>query len=293
MKDLSRNFFKAETVKLFGAVLLPIFLLGIVLGAMNVQVLRMEIERGFRAGTGYLMEELENMTTDIESLNESLTTNPALTLRLKTYMQHAANEGLQDSEFAGFNAIQDLIYASIRQDPYVDSAYIYYEDGASYFISSQGRLSNLEEYFDTQWHQSYLKADLFLRMWKEPRHQVDAEGICHDGLTIYQRIFAGGVSGSDRGLLVLNLNQARIERMLEDPDDQAYVGAFVVDDAGSILFRNSTAKEVPEEALEEILLLNHAGIWMSGYVPRLGRAYTCIGHDIENYGWHLIRNGMI
>lgn len=294
MKDMSRRFFWIETVNLFTAVLLPILLLGIVVGMINMRVLHGEIDRSFAAGIGHAVDQLSGVAGDLERLNSNLTTNPAVTLRLKTAMLHASQEGVHEDEFAGYNAILDLIFASCRQNPYVDSFYIYYEDGGEYFISSKKRLTNLHEYPDVSWYQSYLNAGLFERTWNEKRMVMLEDGTQRELLTIYYRIFAGGTRGSDRGVLVLNIDQDRIEQILESPDDKWETAACVLDEAGQILFDSIDIQDIQTaENLGTLIRTQFGDAWQQDGIQQRhiainGKKYVCLTGEMTHFGWRLV-----
>ena len=125
------------------------------------------------------------------------------------------------SEYAVYNAVLDLIYASSYRNKYVDSIYLYFEDGERYFISSKKRLTNLDEYEDTQWYEDYLSSDPFVGTWASMRQVNTADGESRRFLTIYHRIFAGG-TGSDRGVLVLNIDQSYMNELLDSLNAVSY-----------------------------------------------------------------------
>ena len=143
MNDMRKRFFGVAATSLFTMVLLPLIVLGLAVGAVNNHVLRREIDQSDARQIRFVSERVSGVTGDLEKLNQSLSTNPAVTLRLKSAMQHAARGGIQESEYAVYNAVLDLIYASSYRNKYVDSIYLYFEDGERYFISSKKRLTNL------------------------------------------------------------------------------------------------------------------------------------------------------
>lgn len=150
MNDMRKRFFGVAATSLFTMVLLPLIVLGLAVGVVNNHVLRREIDQSDARQIRFVSERVSGVTGDLEKLNQSLSTNPAVTLKLKSAMQHAARGGVQESEYAVYNAVLDLIYASSYRNKYVDSIYLYFEDGERYFISSKKRLTNLDEYEDTQ-----------------------------------------------------------------------------------------------------------------------------------------------
>lgn len=137
MNDMRKRFFGVAATSLFTMVLLPLIVLGLAVGIVNNYVLRREIDQSNARQIRFVSERLGSVTGDLEKLNQSLSTNPAVTLRLKSAMQHAAQGGIQESEYAVYNAVLDLIYASSYRNKYVDSIYLYFEDGGRFFYQQQ------------------------------------------------------------------------------------------------------------------------------------------------------------
>ena len=235
MNDMRKRFFGVAATSLFTMVLLPLIVLGLAVGAVNNHVLRREIDQSNARQIRFVSERVSGVTGDLEKLNQSLSTNPAVTLRLKSAMQHAARGGVQESEYAVYNAVLDLIYASSYRNKYVDSIYLYFEDGERYFISSKKRLTNLDEYEDTQWYEDYLSSDPFVGTWASMRQVNTADGESRRFLTIYHRIFAGG-TGSDRGVLVLNIDQSYMNELLDSLNGGWHTASCVSDASGNVLF---------------------------------------------------------
>lgn len=294
MSEMSKRFFRIEAASLFTMVLLPLFVLGMMVGLVNNHVLKREIDQSNERQMRFAAERLSGITGDLERLNFSLSTNPAVTLRLKSALQHAANEGIHESEYAVYNAVLDLIYASAYRNEYIDSIYIYFEDGGEYFISSEKRLTNLDEYSDSAWYDSYVKAEPFLRSWSEMREAKDPGGVSHELLTIYCRIFAGGV-GSDRGVLVLNIDQSAINELLESLQGGWDTSVCVVDGRGDVLFANSRFFERFGDVNIGVLLGEEAQAVMDARELTSvscgidTEGYACLSLPLGAYEWRLIR----
>ena len=90
MNDMRKRFFGVAATSLFTMVLLPLIVLGLAVGAVNNHVLRREIDQSNARQIRFVSERVSGVTGDLEKLNQSLSTNPAVTLRLKSAMQHAA-----------------------------------------------------------------------------------------------------------------------------------------------------------------------------------------------------------
>ena len=291
MNDMRKRFFGVAATSLFTMVLLPLLVLGLAVGVVNNHVLRREIDQSNARQIRFVSERVSGVTGDLEKLNQSLSTNPAVTLRLKSAMQHAARGGVQESEYAVYNAVLDLIYASSYRNKYVDSIYLYFEDGERYFISSKKRLTNLDEYEDTQWYEDYLSSDPFVGTWASMRQVNTADGESRRFLTIYHRIFAGG-TGSNRGVLVLNIDQSYMNELLDSLNGGWHTASCVSDASGNVLFSNSEYRArfaqngtTPDE-------LETAGL-DADELTRLDvtiqkEKYVCLMQPLSVYGWRMI-----
>lgn len=290
MNDMRKRFFGVAATSLFTMVLLPLIVLGLAVGIVNNYVLRREIDQSNARQIRFVSERLGSVTGDLEKLNQSLSTNPAVTLRLKSAMQHAAQGGIQESEYAVYNAVLDLIYASSYRNKYVDSIYLYFEDGGRFFISSKKRLTHLDEYEDTQWYEEYLSSDPFVGTWVSMRQANTADGV-RRFLTIYHRIFAGG-TGSDRGVLVLNIDQSYMNELLDSLNGGWHTASCVSDASGNILFLNSEYKTrfsqigmVPDalkEAMHKTEVLTRFDVTIQK------EKYVCLVQPLSVYGWQMI-----
>lgn len=290
MNDMRKRFFGVAATSLFTMVLLPLIVLGLAVGIVNNYVLRREIDQSNARQIRFVSERLGSVTGDLEKLNQSLSTNPAVTLRLKSAMQHAAQGGIQESEYAVYNAVLDLIYASSYRNKYVDSIYLYFEDGGRFFISSKKRLTHLDEYEDTQWYEEYLSSDPFVGTWVSMRQANTADGV-RRFLTIYHRIFAGG-TGSDRGVLVLNIDQSYMNELLDSLNGGWHTASCVSDASGNVLFLNSEYKTrfsqigmVPD-ALKEAMHKTEALTRFDVTIQK--EKYVCLVQPLSVYGWQMI-----
>lgn len=97
----AKRFFGVAATSLFTMVLLPLIVLGLAVGAVNNHVLRREIDQSNARQIRFVSERVSGVTGDLEKLNQSLSTNPAVTLRLKSAMQHAARGGIPGERICG------------------------------------------------------------------------------------------------------------------------------------------------------------------------------------------------
>ena len=285
-RTVNRRFFRIEAANLFGMVLLPLLLLGVAVCILNTHAMNRETDDSYRSRINYISEHISSLTQDIERLTYSLTTSPAVTVRLKAAMQHVPQGGVQIGEYATYNAVLDLVYASCGRNPYIDSVYIYFEDGEDFFISSGKRLTHLREAKDTAWHDAYLHQDPFVNKWSEIRRITRDDGGTEEVLTVYSRIFAGG-TGSDRGVLVMNIDCAAVDALLSQLDEGRAYAICVLDEQANVLFSNTVfgrlyGSSVPAyytpgaRAGEEVYTVR----WN-------GRAYRCTDRALSAYGWRI------
>lgn len=283
---VNRRFFRIEALNLFKAVLLPLLILGLAVGITNNRMMNREIDGHYQSKIDYISERMNSLTIDIERLTYSLTTNPAVTVRLKSAMQNAGEGGIKSEEYAVYNAVMDLIFATCSRNPYIESFYIYFEAGGESFISNEKRLTTLSEHEDTAWYELYLQQDPFVNKWSRVR-TIEREGKTKDVLTVFSRIFAGG-NGSDRGVLVLNLDRAEINALLDTLGDSRDVSICIADEEENVIFSNEVFCKTygdslpgffPEFQSEDpsFFDIRHDSVF-----------YTCSDREMSSYGWHLL-----
>lgn len=161
---------------------------------------------------------------------------------------------------------------------------------AVFFISSKKRLTHLDEYEDTQWYEEYLSSDPFVGTWVSMRQANTADGV-RRVLTIYHRIFAGG-TGSDRGVLVLNIDQSYMNELLDSLNGGWHTASCVSDASGNVLFLNSEYKTrfsqtgmVPD-ALKEAMHKTEALTRFDVTIQK--EKYVCLVQPLSVYGWQMI-----
>ena len=118
-----------------------------------------------------------------------------------------------------------------------------------------------------------------------------ADGESRRFLTIYHRIFAGG-TGSDRGVLVLNIDQSYMNELLDSLNGGWHTASCVSDASGNVLFSNSEYRArfaqngtTPDE-------LETAGL-DADELTRLDvtiqkEKYVCLMQPLSVYGWRMI-----
>lgn len=283
---VNRRFFRIEALNLFKAVLLPLLTLGLAVGFTNNQMMNREIDGHYQSKIDYISERMNSLAIDIERLTYSLTTNPAVTVRLKSAMQNAGEKGIKSEEYAVYNAVMDLIFATCSRNPYIESFYIYFEAGGESFISNEKRLTTLSEHEDTAWYALYQQQDPFINKWSRIR-TIEREGKTKDVLTVFSRIFAGG-NGSDRGVLVLNLDRTEINALLDTLGDSRDVSICIADEEENVIFSN----EVFRKSYGDFLPVFFPGFQIDGSsffdICHNNTFYICSDREMSSYGWHLL-----
>lgn len=220
--------------------MIPIFLLGILSGIIMNRYVRAEIDhRNTEKLSGYATKT-DMLLNDLEQINLSLSTNPAVTVRLKSVIARS-DRGISSEDYEIINTIIDLLYSSANYNGDVDSLYVYFNNDNGYFISSTNRISNLGLFHDTGWYDSYQAHYASeQRVWTEFRdlkpYSFERNPI--RVLTIYRKIFASGKTAPD-GVLVLNIQEDQINRRLAQLVPIASELILAIDDSGRTVFHNS------------------------------------------------------
>ena len=294
MNDMRKHFFRIAATSMFTAVLLPLFVLGMIVGAINYHVLHEEIDRSNAWQMDYMSEHFNSLTRDLERLNESVATKPSVTLWLKKLLEHMDSGGVSSSDYALYNTILDFVNASAYRSDYIDSIYIYFDAVENRLLSSQKRLAHMDDYGDTGWLDDYRTADPFQRLWGSSRTVIQADGTEREYLTTFYRIFAGG-TGLNRGVLVLNIDRLKVNEMLDSMDDEWDACTFVVNEEGDVLFANSHFQErFGGRNLVRIIDTETDGAWRDNqFVDKRiridGIPYLCKARAVGSYGWRMLR----
>ncbi|MBQ9008399.1 MAG: sensor histidine kinase [Clostridia bacterium] len=296
MKLLSRKLFRMETRSLFLAVLLPVFILGLLTGVLNVRTLRREIEYSFDSRARLVSNHLSSITQTVQSLYYSLSRSPMVTPSLKDAVVQASQGQLSAEERDTLNVLLELIFDSCRKNPYVDSGCIYFDDGGDCYLSSTEYLARLSESTDTGWFESYRQASPDLSVWTENRTLPQADGSGKKVLAIYSRIYVENDPDKSCGILILNIDCEPLESILERGYTQYETVAMITAESGRILFRSPSADAALPVSLSELGPFIHTRFedtWQqdsSGLRKmQLGTdGFLCMIQRLSRFGWHLV-----
>lgn len=238
IERLKYRFFFETYVRLILPILLPVVLFALITWGVAVRSLQRQIDADFAAKTEGWRDAISAVTNELERLNINLSTSPSISRKLRGVMQKA-DGGIPAQEYETFSAIMDLICSSFVSNLYVDSLYLYFDAGGDYFISSDNTILSLRYYPDTGWYDSYREADVSREAWSQLRTVGESTGGPVQMLTLYRRIYAGS-AGEGQGVLVLNIPQNRLNRLLEEIGEEKEEGRllFVLEEEGKPLFGN-------------------------------------------------------
>ena len=231
VKSLKFRFFLRAYARLILPILIPVVLFALITWWIAVRSLNTQIDGDFAACVQSWNNSISAVTGELERLNLNLSTSPSITRKLSSVMQKAEN-GIGEEDYETFSVIMDMIYSSFVSNLYVDSLYIYFDAGGDYFLSGDSAIANMRYFADTQWVTLYRQAPAQRDAWAELRSVRSAAGEEVPMLTLFRRLYSNLQS---QGVLVLNIPQQRLGRLLEQLDE-AHDMLFVVDEEGNVLF---------------------------------------------------------
>lgn len=281
---MTKRFFLKAFLQLLIPILLPIIILGLFAGELlnryistGINELHESKLRSYSLGVYSVMRELDQLTLQ-------LSTNPAVTTRLKSVMAHA-DRGIRSDEYREFSAIIDMLFTSAVSNEYIDSMYLYYDVGGAFFLSSSNRISSLDHFADTAWYAAYQAMPAGQAEWVQLRSAPAAYAGASKLLTVYRRLHTNGTS---QGVLVMNINLQRLTRLLDTLAED--MPLLLLDRDGTPLARNRLFAAAFGEA--ESALVAQAGASLEpGAVSRIrlsGTEYALQLYASDVFRWKVL-----
>lgn len=133
-----------------------------------------------------------------------------------------------------------------NSNPDIFSIYVYANNSHGNFITSaeQG-ISNLDNFYDTQWYQSYLNQDPNVGTWAQ-RRSVQRYSFDDplEFISVYRTVYPLGMRRD--GVIVQNIDIKSIEKSLDDLDFANKQQFFILDKDGEIFFSYPDNGNIPD-----------------------------------------------
>lgn len=222
--------------------LLPMLIPLVVLGALATFLIQQYVVQGINSNNMNMLkqtkENIELLFNEQNSLNLHIIASTTQFMNLKEML----NKPLPSAEdYQQLAVLKNFIDSPSIASPYIDSIYIYLNNNNQRYISSvTGGFIELGEDPDHLWYDSYLKHEHHEAIWTEsrviPRYNLNEEIEYADVITMYRNF---KVSDDTRGVIVLNIKREYIGRRLNDLATAEGQLLAVIDQQGSVIFRNN------------------------------------------------------
>lgn len=148
------KFFRKTLSFFIVPVMIPILILGTLSGITLNGYIRRSIDLRYQEQLENHQTRIESMINELDWLNMNLSNNPSIQFRLKKIISRCKS-GIPANIYDEINTIIDLLNGPYKSNIAVESIYIYFNTAGNQFISSSGRMTNLDYYYDKEWYESY------------------------------------------------------------------------------------------------------------------------------------------
>lgn len=282
-RTLKYRFFLRTYARLILPILIPVLCFAFITWSVAVRSLNRQIDQDYAARVEGWSDTIGAVTDEMERLNLNLSTSPSVTRKLRSVMR-SAESGVAAEEYETFSAIMDMIYSSFVSNLYVDSLYIYFDAGGHYFLSSDNAIADMRYYADAGWVELYRNAPAGRDAWAQLRTVESGEDGAVRMLTLFRRLYSGSGMES-QGVLVLNIPQQRLNRLLTQMGDEDEADMlYVVNEEGTPLFGDEAFEAYGDTALLTAQAVEGANV----RVQSGGTEYVVRRHALSSKGLWLI-----
>ncbi|MCR8635063.1 sensor histidine kinase [Paenibacillus radicis (ex Xue et al. 2023)] len=260
---------------------LPLLIPLIILGTLSILITQNYIKEDINKSSVNLLkqtkENIELILSETDPMSLVYGNDFKIIEALSSIMK---NNALSHEELISYGILKSFLSAPANARPYIDSFYIYLPNDTGRFISSKEGLSELNNYYDKEWFDRFIKQDANVKLWIEPRtvKPFAFEQIPTKIVTIYQRI------NSIDGVIVLNILPAYIENILKSLSTFPEQSILVVNENNQIIFSDKQPDYLKDLKLESINKSEQAF-----YTVNAAReAYIVTQLSSARYGWKYI-----
>lgn len=210
---------------------------------------------------GQLHNSMELIFDELNSLNVAISTNSHITRVLNTLF---SSNTLGYEARREFSVIQDFLNAPAHTRPVIRSIYIYMDNPHGRVFTTTQQLTTFDHLHDRGWLDT-LENKLSARIsWIEARavREYRFEPNETRVVSVYRKIRSAGSRSFD-GVIVLNVEQAYLQRLIGELIGNDGPTIFVLNSDKEVVVRNRTDSSVSVEAL--------AGLDSGLHVTELGR----------------------
>jgi len=228
-------------IKNLSLFLVPLLIPVLLLGTLAILITRQNVQSEWSwnqlALLGGIERSMEQALHEMDALYVSLMHEDTL-YRLEDMLQ---TQKLTLENLRLLRTFQSFMNGPTDSKPYLDSIYVYVNNGYDQFLASGAGLSSLRTFHDTAWKNSY---DTHLQetgMWTENRFLRRYKFEAAYPVTSLYRNLKPMIRSKPSGVIVLNINADYMSKLLDEMKTSAGQLLYVLDEKGRILFQSSNA----------------------------------------------------
>lgn len=242
MKSIRKKIFLKKYTVLILPQIIPLILFGIFATVMVNRYIQDTVIKSSYNTLTQTEEHIELILDEVNTLRVNYDINPKLTIQLKDIL---LSQTYSMDQIQVWDTVYNFLSSLENAKPYIQSIYIYYDISKDKFICTNKEIVTFNDFYDTEWYESYLINKQDKEFWVETRYLKRFEkDPGHDVVSIYK------VLSSSNGVVVMNLSSSYINNSLSDLATYNNQKLLVTDEYGNILFNNDY--EMPIENLKNI-----------------------------------------
>lgn len=230
----------------------PLVLAITILGTLSVRHIQSYVEdNARRVNAGILQQAQSSIDTMLDELN-AITLNFSVNTRAQYGLRRILRkERLDLEDVRELEIIRNIISISHYSRPYIQSIYVYFDNPAGRFITSEETHTSLDRFADTEWYHDYVAAPAQTESWWKLRQlrRNDWSDETIPVLSLYKQIFSGGLHGYG-GVVVFNVYLDYLRASLRELQSHNEQTIFIVDRSQVLVAGNDHRAIDPHTVLD-------------------------------------------
>ncbi len=240
--------------------LVPLLISTLILGSLSIVITQRYIKDQTTQNNMDLLNQtktnIDLIFNEIDTLNIQFDSAGNMPLTLKNVLK---KKTLYSSDLASIDTTSFFLNSFANSKPYIYSIHIYYENENGRFCTTNNGITNLNNFFDTSWYNSYLEHPSNEKIWIETRNlkQYDFEEQGTNLITVYKRM------SLNNGVIVLNIKANYIQDLLNKSVTSPEQKIFILDANNNEIVSSQTSDNINNFDIEKLTKLSTSTIYSS------------------------------
>lgn len=257
---MKRKYFIHKFTQYFFIFSLPVLIIGLLLTVYSYFQIRDNSNTQAQSSFQISSQLITEILTKGDDVAEMMNTNSAISMSMYRILNR---NSMNYKENVTKNIMFDILENLKSSSTYIDSVYVYFPNDNDCFFQTDKQLTFIADSADQDWLSDFKTHTRDDEQWivlREFQNYSFEEP--HTAVTIYRRIRYYD------GVLVVNLNQSVVSRLLSSLENYPNESIFVTDSRGMLLFSNTNASSIPFKTDQGIheqlsLTLSNEGHYLS------------------------------